>query len=229
MNRDNLVKQYGKLTPDERFRLVNAACARGDSVERERLNNTATRIHFDIAEHGPYGHVFLELQFRTFIDLLADAALLLESSQTVQSALRELRVATRVRQQKKQMMPQRYEHESDTVDWPSWDRATRAVRATGFMLKVKNEGWKLFCERQNSLPTELWEQLNLPGLNRLARALALVDSGVTLSTAEMAMWVNENKAAGDREVTEADIQTPEWYADLLDDCFRTRLKDMGWI
>lgn len=43
MNANTLARQYDKLMPDERFRLVFDAIGRGDAAERARLDNTCPR------------------------------------------------------------------------------------------------------------------------------------------------------------------------------------------
>ena len=44
MNTNGIAKHYAQFTPEERFRLINAASDRGDEVERERLKDTGKRM-----------------------------------------------------------------------------------------------------------------------------------------------------------------------------------------
>jgi hypothetical protein len=64
----------------------------------------------------------------------------------------------------------------------------RTAYAVGFLFKVKVQGWKLFCARLNVSPVALWEQIDLPGVDRLKRALALALAGAAFpSAAEMTL------------------------------------------
>jgi hypothetical protein len=74
MNANAVVKNYGSLTPEERFRLILAASGRGDEAERDRLARAGRRITLSMPDHSPYGHAFQELALLTFVELLEDAA-----------------------------------------------------------------------------------------------------------------------------------------------------------
>jgi hypothetical protein len=74
-----LARHYANLTPEERFRLILAAGARGDEAERSRLVSTGQRITLSIQDHAPYAHAFEELSFLLFIELLEEAARYLEA------------------------------------------------------------------------------------------------------------------------------------------------------
>jgi hypothetical protein len=51
---NSLAKHYGKPTPEECFRLIQAASARGDEVERDRLTHASERITFSTPAQGPF-------------------------------------------------------------------------------------------------------------------------------------------------------------------------------
>src|SRR5262245_29894012 len=74
MNANALARNYARLTPEERFRLILAAGGRGDEAERDRLVNAGERITLSMPDHSPYAHAFDELARLIFIELLETAA-----------------------------------------------------------------------------------------------------------------------------------------------------------
>jgi hypothetical protein len=230
MNTKNLANHYAQLTAEERFRLLMAAGSRGDDAEGERLLNAGQRIHLTFPDHAPYAHAFQELLFLTYIELLEDAALFQECNERFHDQLRDSIEAARTPKRKKTTAPRTKgrTRENYAVEYPDWHHSGRMVRAVGFLFKVKLQGWKLFCERLNVPPVTLWEQMDLPGLDRLKRAVALAHAGTVFSSAaEMAIWANEVRPAGDPERTEADILTAEWFTADLDAVFRERIRWWG--
>src|SRR5579872_86977 len=69
-----LARHYANLTPEERFRLILAAGARGDEAERDRLLDAGKRITLSVQDHAPYAHAFDHFAFLAFIELLEEAA-----------------------------------------------------------------------------------------------------------------------------------------------------------
>ena len=53
MNANGLARNYGCLSPEERWRLILAAIARGDDVEKSRLVNAAPRIDLTTHDYVP--------------------------------------------------------------------------------------------------------------------------------------------------------------------------------
>ena len=53
MNTKALAKHYSQLTPEELFRLIMAANARGDKAELDRLANAGQRITLSMSAHSP--------------------------------------------------------------------------------------------------------------------------------------------------------------------------------
>ena len=74
MNAKGVARYYDNLTPEERFRLILAAGARGDRAEQDRLANAGQRISLSMPDHSPYAHAFDELALLIFIELLDGAA-----------------------------------------------------------------------------------------------------------------------------------------------------------
>jgi hypothetical protein len=230
MNTNGIAKHYDKLTPEESFRLILAAGIRGDEAEADRVVQAEKRITLSFPAHAPYAHAFHELLFWNYIELLEDAALYLESNELFRTQLRESidSAPTRKRTKKTTPRPKARTGENDAAEYPAWHHSGRLARGVGFLFKVKVHGWKLFCMRLNVLPVALWEQMEFPGVDRLKRAVALAHAGTVFSSAaEMTLWVNEVRPAGDPERTEADILTPEWFAAHLDAAFRERVRWWG--
>src|SRR5471032_1683732 len=85
---NSLAKHYGKLTPEECFRLIQAAAARGDEAERDRLTHASERITFSLPAHAPYANAFQELVLTTCLELLDAAAFCHDSNARVDDELR---------------------------------------------------------------------------------------------------------------------------------------------
>jgi len=65
--------------------------------------------------------------------------------------------------------------------------ASGLALAAGFVLRLKAEGWKRFCEGLSVPPWLLWQAL--PGFDRLERALALAESAA-LAPEDFVAWLN---------------------------------------
>jgi hypothetical protein len=74
MKADVLARHYRLLTPEERFRLMLAAGARGDKAEQDRLVRAGQRITLSVQDHAPYAHAFEELARMIYLELLEEAA-----------------------------------------------------------------------------------------------------------------------------------------------------------
>ena len=88
--------------------------------------------------------------------------------------------------------------------------------ASGYVLKTKAEGWKLFCERWSIPPFLIWEKL--PGFDRLQRALELAEK-VAFVPKGFLRWLNRTRAAGEPEVTEISM-TAEGQAEANEKAFQ---------
>jgi hypothetical protein len=231
MNTNALAKNYGSLTPEERFRLIVAAGDRGDETEQHRLTDTGQRITLSMPAHAPYAHAFHELLFWMYIELLEDAALYHDCFAQRDKQLRDSIIEAAKKTKKTKATTPRTKdrtRKKGALEWPDWHHSGRMAYAVGFLFKVKLEGWKLFCARLNVSPVALWEQMDLPGLDRLKSAWALIHAGAVFpSAAEMLRWVNEVRPAGDPEYTGANIMTAAWFAAGLDASFRERVEWWG--
>jgi hypothetical protein len=223
MKANALAKGYGSLT-----RLIMAAGSRGDEAEGYRLMRASQRIHLSFPDHAPYAQAFEELLFLTYIELLDDAAFYQECNARADRELSESIQLGKSKRKKAISTVEDTTSEGVTVEFPAWHRTGRTAYAAGFLFKVKVDGWKLFCAGLNVSPVLLWEQAEFPGLDRLRRALTLVNLGAAFpTTAAMACWLNEVRPAGVPEHSEADIMTAERFARSLDMAFRERVKSWG--
>jgi len=213
-----LSNHYSQLTAEERFRLIWAASDRGDDAERDRLRNSSPRITFSTVDFSPYVDAFTELAMVVFAELVEEAAKFRDAfdhwsdGEMFDHAVGKKRKARRKR--------------ADDVH----DRCQDLFLAQGFLLKVKANGWKLFCERLGISPFGLWQYL--PGFERLKRNLDAVEGthdrpGPAFSLVGMAKWLKRIRPADKPEVNEADILTAEKCADLLEVLFRERAKWCG--
>src|SRR5262249_54167319 len=80
MNANTVARHYDRLTPEERFRLILAAGARGDDAERDRLAKARGRITLSMQDYAPYAHAFDELALLVYIELLEEAARYFDAS-----------------------------------------------------------------------------------------------------------------------------------------------------
>jgi hypothetical protein len=224
MNGDGIAKHYDRLAPEERFRLILAAGARGDGAEQGRLRRAGRTITLSMPEHAPHAHAFDELARLCFIELLEEAARYREAFTDTDDA--------------DSFADGGSEGQDDEGDGPGAEGApadgghrTRPlserrldlILVAGFVLRTKAEGWKLFCERMAVPPFALWEPL--PGFERFQRALALTEFA-TFAPEEVLRWLNDIRPEGASEVTEVRL-TAERVADEAASMFHERVTWWG--
>ena len=95
--------------------------------------------------------------------------------------------------------------------------------ASGYVLRAKADGWKLFCEKLNILPFLYWE--NLPGFDRLQRAMALAEKAAFVPEGFL-KWLNRIRPRGKPKLTEVPL-TAEAVAKANEDIFRQRVQWWG--
>ena len=96
------------------------------------------------------------------------------------------------------------------------------------MLKVKFDGWRLFCEGLQVSPWLMWEQPALPGFHRITSAVVLANCGNAFPSAtEMARWMDEVQPLEVGKRTAANVKTPAGIAADLDAEFRERVRFWG--
>jgi hypothetical protein len=228
MNANAVVRHYDRLKPEERFRLIVAAGARGDEGERDRLVNAGQRICLSLSDHSPYAHAFHELALLTFIELLEEAARYLEAFQRADDCSLcgddgEDAEENDEGEEGLDTPAEAKPAEDDDGKRPLWQRSLDLVLAAGFMLRTKANGWKLFCERLSIPPLAGWE--GLPGFDRLQRALDLAEKAAFVPEGFL-RWLNAIRPAGQPERTEVPC-TAEGMAAAAEDMFRERVQWWG--
>jgi hypothetical protein len=88
------------------------------------------------------------------------------------------------------------------------------------MLRTKADGWKLFCERLNLPPFQLWQLGPLPGFDRLQRGLGLAEQAAFTSEGFL-RWLNRVRPAGEPELAHLPL-TVEGIAEAAERMFRER-------
>jgi hypothetical protein len=241
MNANALVKNYGRLAPEERFRLILAARGRGDEAESDRLANSGGRLTLSMYDHVPYVHAFDELAMLVFIELLEETGRYDDAcegaeeeacysfdddDEEVVSDEAETEAGGEAEEE-----PGARTHAEQAEGWagerPLWQRTRDLAFAAGFMLRTKTEGWKLFCERMHIPPFLLWEML--PGFDRLQRALALAEKA-TFFPEDMVRLLNTIRHKHKHEATVATVEnlmSAEKVADELAKMFRQRADAYG--
>jgi hypothetical protein len=226
MNASAVARHYGSLTPEERFRLILAAGARGDEAEQDRLVNSARTATFSTSDHAPFARAFDDLATLVFIELLEEAAryhdaldnadedrALIDAAEADEEAGDEAAEEPDAKAEAEPASPSAGRR-------PFWQRSRDLAKAAGYLLRTKAEGWKLFCERLNVPPFALWRLY--PGLDRLQRALALAEQAA-FDTEGFLRWLNAIWPTGKPERTAVPL-TVEELAAAVEAMFRERVE-----
>ena len=209
MNTNTLAKNYSQLSAEERFPLIVAAGVRGDTGEQERLKSAGRCITFSVADHWPFAHAFDDLARFVLLELMELAGLQRAFLADVRGAL--LR-----------------DDNANESDWTTATECWGLCLAQGFILRLKAEGWRLFCEQLGVPPFAVWKCL--PGFRLLEMALAHVtdtEDPLSFDADGMARFLNERKPEDAPEVMEAELLTPEKIAADLDETFRQFARRWG--
>ncbi len=170
MNLNAVAKQYGRLTPEERFRLILAASGRGDEAEKDRLATAAERI--TLSMQGPFActsaQAYNELALMIFVGLLEDAARYNNAVVRAGHAADILGDDEDDEAVDDPDLTADAEPAVTTFDRSVLGRDWDVALVTGFVLRTKADGWRLFCKRLSVPPFLLWE--GFPGLDRLQRS-----------------------------------------------------------
>jgi hypothetical protein len=229
VNANAVARNYGRLSPEERFRLILAASGRGDEAERDRLARAGERITLSTPDCAPYANAFDGLALTMFIDLLETAACYFDAFVWADDARdMEAFVSGEAEADGDEAgggaeVEEEPISEEETDPKPIWERALDLALAYGFILRTRAEGWKLFCERLNILLFLLWE--DCPGFDRLQRALALAEQAAFLPEGFL-RWFNKVRPAGSAELAEVPL-TAEGIADATDKWFREQVAWWG--
>jgi hypothetical protein len=231
MNANAVVNRYHQLTPEERFRLILAAGGRGDEAERDRLVRTGERVRVLVSDHAPYARAFEELALLVLIELLDELAGYLNALLLVESAAdncgavdqHDSEAAGQTTEEEPDAQADAEPADDDDRDRPFWRRALDSALASGYMLKTKADGWKLFCERMNVPPFLVWKEL--PGFDRLQHALAVIHK-TAFAPEDFLRWLNRVRPAGEPECTKLPL-TVEAVADSTEEVYRKQVEWRG--
>jgi hypothetical protein len=216
MTANAIARHYGRLTPEERFRLILAAGGRGDDAERARLVQASDRIHLSMLDYSPYAHAIHDVSLLFYIELLAESSRFMESL-----ALADQEDAAGPGEQD-DAAGEDEEPETADLDFAN-ERRLQLALASGYVLRTKAEGWKQFCARWDLLPFLLWQ--DLPGFDQLQVALGLTDQ-VAFTEEGFRRWLNRRRRAGDPELTQVPV-TVARAADEVEKTFRCRIDWWG--
>jgi hypothetical protein len=205
MNLNATTKLYDQLTAEERFRLIMAAKGRGDEAERDRLVRSAPRHSYHMWHHEPYCDAFQELSTLIFLDIVEFATCQLKTWELVRDNFPDNGAEDAAKKHEKTFRPM-------------WHVFTELALAIGYQLRIRRDGWILFCERLSVPPFLLWE--NLTGFERLQDNLERCDKLDIFSPQGMASWLNYVRQTGELEIKMEELETPEIIARILDQRFR---------
>jgi hypothetical protein len=216
-----LAKNYKCLTPEERFRLILAASGRGDEAERDRLKNASGRITLSLQDHAPYAQAFGDLALLIFIELLEEAASYQEGFHIADDTRDNLGADEAEEEsddgaEETGALADKGSAQKDASEEPVCFRAFDLALASGYMLRTRANGWKLFCERLSVPPFLHWEIL--PGFDRLQRALAFTEKAAFVPEGFL-RWLNRVRPKGQPELTAVPL-TVEGVADAIAEAFR---------
>jgi hypothetical protein len=227
----NVAKNYSRLTPEERFRLIQAATGRGDEAESKRVATAGGRITLSMQDHAPYAHAFDELALLIFIELSeevgryydalvrADNACDMFGNDDEEDEVEEADAGAVSNRSEEQVGREPADGQPAHRLVQRW---LDLVSAAGFMLRTKVDGWKLFCKRLSVPPFLLW--VELPGFDRLSHAVKLSERAAFFPEG-MARWLNTIRPEGGREATVENLISAEKIADQLQEIFRQLV---GW-
>jgi len=227
MNPNAAAKYYHCLTPEERFRLLLAASARGDAAERARLISAGQTIRLVMADHAPYAAAFHEVALALFTDLVEEAAVYQDASRRVDAVAFE--EAAEAGQQPDAASSGIAPADSVARSKSMWLRCLDLALAAGYVLRAKVDGWKLFCTRLTMPPFAQWE--GWPGLERLKRALVLAEGsdalpGAAFEAEGMLRFLNGIRPQREPELAQVQL-TARAIADELEGIYRTTVAHQG--
>jgi len=241
MNTKSLAKNYSSLTPEERFRLILAASARGDEAERDSLSRAGSKTVLEHPDHSPYAHAFNEIAHFTFMELAEDAKRYedafvriddarehdhdqdLESDDADDEGGKSGEESPGTADESVEDELAEDELAEDDEKNPVWFRLLDLALAEGFMLKTKAEGWQLFCERMSVPPYLGWDLF--PGNERLQVSLKRTEKAAFVEEGFL-RFLNRIRPKGAPKVTKPH-HTAESIADDTEVAFRARVRWWG--
>lgn len=244
MNAKTVANHYPSLTPEERFRLIVAAGARGDQTEMDRLVRAGRRLTLRMSDHSPWALAFIELAQMVFLEMLEETA-------KYHDALERWRDADKLCGSDRETDTGHGDEDDvededlEAVDESTCDDIGTADQddeeslpnrmfdfylAQGFILKTKVDGWKMFCERLSLPPFGVWQLL--PGFQRFRLAVQrLEDQGgryaLVFRAEGMLRWLRKIRPKGAPVPSAENLISANRIADELDQEFRERVAWWG--
>jgi hypothetical protein len=175
-----LAEEYGTLTAEPRFRLVEAAFGRGDDEERDRLISTGRRIFLSISDHAPMALAFNEIALTMFIEVSNVAAGYLEKLYLAWGADVAIADEDDADEDFEEDAEGPFDEGADAQgaglipEMRARERLLDCALLDGFFLKLKVAAWQLFCSRIGVPWSATWQQL--PGFRRVESALELAET-----------------------------------------------------
>ncbi len=214
-----LAGDYDRLTPEERYFLIVAAGARGDEIEQGRLSSAGKEVHQSVLDHSPYCHALQELNNMISFELFDAAVRLDEECRRLgewdKKGMRDLKSAAETTETN-------LSSKAFLRDSVRWQKRLNWVLAAGFVLRIKAEGWKLFCDRHHIPPFAFMKLL--PGFERFERALSIAEK-VSFNPEGFSKWLNRMQKPEDALVTK--VLTAEDEADSHEHFFQERARWWG--
>jgi hypothetical protein len=193
-----------------------AASARGDEAERERLIRAGNEITWSVRDYSPYAHALDRLDMIMFLDLLEEAA-------RYHDAFDQLHCVEPDDDEDDEEPKAEINDKDLEREWAVWQRYFDLVLASGFILRAKANGWKLFCVKLSIPPFLFWEML--PGFERLQHALALTEKAA-FTPEGFLCWFNRVRPRGKPELTMVPL-TAETVAQQLEEAYRKSVQLWG--
>jgi hypothetical protein len=240
MKANPLAKSYAQLTPEERFRLILAADGRGDETERDRLIQVGERIELAVQDHTPYTDAFTELAQLTYIEVLEDASRYVDAFARFndyldwsdgEGAQHSGDGSEADDDPSEQAEDEKGDAEDDRREKPAradpasptGQRYLGLEQATGYVLRTKVDGWKLFCEEMNVPPFLTWQEM--PGFDRLQSRLDRAKE-YGFEREEFLCWLNAVRPSGSPELTTVRL-TANAVAAAMKEAFRECVRCWG--
>jgi hypothetical protein len=180
-------------------------------------------------DHAPYAHAFNDLALLTFVELLEEAASYQEAFAIADDTCDTFDADEAEEEEsddgaaETDALADKGPAQEDATEEPVYFRALDVALASGYMLRTKANGWKLFCERLNVPPFLLWQVL--PGFDRVQRALVLTEKAAFVPEGFL-RWLNRGRPKGQPELTAVPL-TVEGVAAATAEAFRQRVQWWG--
>ncbi|MFO0938297.1 MAG: hypothetical protein U0798_17465 [Gemmataceae bacterium] len=236
MTFSTLHKKYRQLTPQERFKLIDAAQVRDDQPEIERLSRSGQMVDICIRDYQPYAMAFQDVCMTAFMEAANLAGFYRDMMfLDAQQRLYRMEELQWDRESGIDAVENVEVDETDTGDDathsdqpdpddndPGQQESHERMLAAGYVFRQKVLGWKLFCKRLGVPPFARWECL--PGYERVMQLLD-VSKLLAFDRKGILDWLNRHREPGEAEITWC--VTARWQMKVIGKCFRKQLRWWG--